>query len=256
MASASVRLAQRIFGDISQQRVLFIGVGEMIELAAEYFSAQNPLSITVANRTLERASHLAQRFGGRAIMLPDLPDQLAAHDIIITSTASQLPLIGLGMVERAVKARKHRPMFMVDLAVPRDIEPEVGELDDVFLYTVDDLAEIVQEGIGSRQLAAAEAEAIIDVRVEKFMHWLQAREAVPTIRALRDHGERLRRHEMEKAIKSLSRGEDPALVLETLSSALTNKLLHAPSHALNSAIGSEREDLEKLLQQLYQIRNT
>ncbi|TSA50529.1 MAG: glutamyl-tRNA reductase [Nitrosomonadales bacterium] len=256
MASAAVRLAQRIFGDISQQRVLFIGAGEMIELAAEYFAAQKPRSITVANRTLERALHLAQRFGGQAIMLPELPEQLAAHDIVITCTASQLPLIGLGMVERAVKARKHRPMFMVDLAVPRDIEPEVGELDDVFLYTVDDLAEIVQEGVGSRQLAAAEAEAIIDVRVESFMHWLEAREAVPTIRALRDHGERLRRHEMEKAQKALARGEDPAQVLEAMSAALTNKLLHGPSHALNSAIGGEREDLEKLLQQLYQIRNS
>jgi len=256
MASAAVRLAQRIFGDLSQQKVLFIGAGEMIELAAEYFVAQNPRAITVANRTLDRAAQLAQRFGGQAIVLSELAEHLAEHDIIITSTASPLPLIGLGLVERAIKQRKHRPMFMVDLAVPRDIEPEVAELDDVFLYTVDDLAEIVQEGMGSRKLAAAEAEAIIDVRVEGFMHWMQSRDAVPTIRALRDHGERLRRHELEKALKHLARGEDPGVVLEAMSAALTNKLLHAPSHALNSAVGADREDLEKLLQQLYQIKNS
>ena len=256
MASAAVRLAQSIFGDISKQHVLFIGAGEMIELTAEYFAAQKPLGITVANRTLDRAMHLAQRFNGNGIVLPELPEHLAAHDIVITCTASPLPLIGLGMVERAIKARKHRPMFMLDLAVPRDIETEVSELDDVFLYTVDDLAEIVQEGMGSRQLAAAEAETIIDMRVDSFMHWLQSREAVPTIRALRDHGERLRRQELEKARKLLARGDDPAQILEAMSAALTNKLLHAPSHALNSASGAEREELEKLLQQLYQIRNS
>lgn len=256
MASAAVRLAQRIFGDLSQQKVLFIGAGEMIELAAEYFAAQTPRAVTVANRTLEHAAQLAQRFGGQAIVLSDLAEHFAAHDIVITSTASPLPLIGLGLVERAVKARKHRPMFMVDLAVPRDIEPEVAELDDVFLYTVDDLAEIVQEGMGNRKLAAAEAEAIIDVRVEGFMHWLQSRDAVPTIRALRDHGEQLRQHELEKALKHLARGEDPGAVLEAMSAALTNKLMHAPSHALNSAVGADREDLEKLLQQLYLINNS
>jgi glutamyl-tRNA reductase len=255
MAAASVRLAQRIFGELSGLKVLFIGAGEMIELCAEHFYAQKPASITVANRTLERGTTLATRLGGNAIMLSDLPDQLAEFDIVVTSTASQLPIVGLGLVERAIKARRHRPMFMVDLAVPRDIEPEVAELDDVFLYTVDDLAEIVQEGIGNRQQAAIEAESIINVRVENFMHWMETREAVPTIRALRDHGERLRRHEMEKALKSLAQGESPEQVLEHFSNALTNKLLHGPSHALNNISGDQREQVEALLRQLYQIRN-
>jgi glutamyl-tRNA reductase len=253
MAAASVKLAQRIFGELHNKNVLFIGAGEMIELCAEYFATQKPASITIANRTLERGQELALKVGGTAILLADLPDRLAQFDIVVTSTASQLPIVGLGMVERAIKARKHRPMFMVDLAVPRDIEPEAGELDDVFLYTVDDLAQVVQEGLGSRKEAAAEAEAIIELRVENFMQWFKTREAVPTIRALRDQAERLRRHELEKAQKMIARGEDPAIVLEALSSALTNKLLHGPSHALSTSKGDDREQLEALLRQLYRI---
>ncbi len=255
MAAASVRLAQRIFGNLQQQKVLFIGAGEMIELCAQHFAAQKPASITVANRTLERGAELAQSVGGNAVLLADLPDRLAEFDIVVTSTASQLPIVGLGMVERAIRTRKHRPMFMVDLGVPRDVEAEAGELDDVFLYTVDDLAQIVQEGLGSRQEAATEAEAIINVRVEHFMHWLTTRDAVPTIRALRDQAERLRRNELEKAQKLLARGEDPAVVLETLSNALTNKLLHGPSHALNNSKSDDRVQLEALLRQLYQLHH-
>lgn len=252
MAAASVKLAQRIFGDLKPLKVLFIGAGEMIELCAEHFAAQKPASITVANRTLERGAALASRFGGQAMLLADLPDQLSDFDIVVTSTASQLPIVGLGMVERAIKIRKHRPMFMADLAVPRDIEAEVADLDDVFLYSVDDLAQLVQEGIGNRQQAATEAETIIDIRVENFMHWLQTRDAVPTIRALRDHADRVRRHEVEKALKQLAKGEDPQRVLEALSNTLTNKFMHAPSHALNNTAGAERETLEALIRQLYQ----
>jgi len=255
MAAASVRLAQRIFGSLHNQKVLFIGAGEMIELCAEHYAAQKPASMTVANRTLERGQELAQKLGGNAMLLADLPDRLAEFDIVITSTASQLPIVGLGMVERAIKARKHRPMFMVDLAVPRDIEPEAAELDDVFLYTVDDLAQVVQEGLGNRQEAAIEAEAIISVRVDHFMHWMKTRDAVPTIRALRDQAEKLRRNELEKAQKLLARGEDPIAVMEALSNALTNKLLHGPSHALNNSQGDEHIQLELLLRQLYQIKD-
>ena len=254
MAAASVRLAQRIFGDLKQQKVLFIGAGEMIELCAEHFATQQPLSITVANRSLERGQDLALKFGASSILLAELPDRLHEFDIVVTSTASQLPIVGLGMVERALKARKRRPIFMVDLAVPRDIEPEAAELDDVFLYTVDDLAQVVQEGLGNRMEAAREAEAIISVRVDNFMQWLKTRDAVPTIRALRDQAEKLRSNELEKAKRLLARGEDPAAVLESLSNALTNKLLHGPSHALNNSRGDEHDQLEILLRQLYQIQ--
>lgn len=253
MAAASVRLAERIFGNLANQHVLFIGAGEMIALCAEHFAAHKPASITIANRSLARGHDLAENLHGQAILLSDLPERLAEFDIVITSTASQLPIVGLGMVERAIKARKRRPIFMVDLAVPRDIEPEVAALDDIFLYTVDDLSQVVQEGLGSRQEAAIEAEAIIVERVDHFMHWLKTRDAVPTIRALRAQAETTRLTELEKAQKALAKGEDPAAVLDALSNALTKKLLHGPSHALNHSSGSEHEELAALLRQLYQI---
>jgi glutamyl-tRNA reductase len=255
MAAAAVKLAQRIFGDIKDQKVLFIGAGEMIELCADHFAAQKPKSMTVANRSIERGSNLADKIGGNAILLHDLPDRLAEFDIVITSTASQLPIVGLGMVERAVKARRHRPMFMVDLAVPRDIEPEVAELDDVFLYTVDDLAQVVNDGMVNRQEAAVNAELIVEARVEAFMQWFKKRDSVPTIKALRDQAEATRQAELEKALKLIQKGESPEKVLETLSNALTNKFLHAPSHALHQAHGDEHVKLEALLRNLYQIKN-
>ena len=260
MAAAAVKLAQRIFGDISQQKVLFIGAGEMIELCADHFAAQKPKSMTIANRTLERGESLAEKImsqgiSSEAILLNDLAHRLSEFDIVITSTASQLPIVGLGMVERAVKARKHRPMFMVDLAVPRDIEPEVAQLDDVFLYTVDDLAQVVNDGMENRQAAALDAETIVTARVEIFMHWLKKRDAVPTIKALRDQAESTRQTELEKALKLIQKGESPEKVLEALSNALMNKFLHAPSHALNQAHGDEHAKLENILKQLYQIKN-
>ena len=255
MAAAAVKLAQRIFGDVSQQKILFIGAGEMIVLCADHFAAQKPKSMTVANRTLERGTSLAEKIGGNAILLNDLPARFAEFDIVITSTASQLPIVGLGMVERAVKARRHRPIFMVDLAVPRDIEPEVAALDDVFLYTVDDLAQVVNDGMENRQTAAINAEMIVQARVETFMQWLKKRDAVPTIKALRDQAEATRQAEFEKALKLMQKGESPEKVLEALSNALTNKFLHAPSQALNLAHGDEHAKLENILKQLYQIKS-
>jgi glutamyl-tRNA reductase len=254
MAAAAVRLSQRIFDRIADQNVLFIGAGEMIELCATHFAAQNPKSITIANRTLARGETLAARFNGRAIRLADLPERLAQFDIVVTSTASSLPLIGLGLVERAIKARRHRPMFMVDLAVPRDIEPEVARLDDVFLYSVDDLAQVVQSGIESRQAAVAQAEAIIETRVQSFMHWVGDRAVVPVIRDLHDSSEALRLAELERARKMLAKGDDPEAVLEALSRGLTAKFLHGPQQALHRAEGDERARLAALLPQLFRGR--
>lgn len=259
MAAAAVKLAQRIFGDLSQQRVLFIGAGEMIELCADHFAAQHPKKITVANRTLERGEQLAEKIRGQglnvqAILLNDLPERFHEFDVVITSTASQLPIVGLGMVERAVKTRKHRPVFMVDLAVPRDIEPEVAKLDDVFLYTVDDLAQVVTEGLGNRQEAAVNAEVIVNARVEHFMQWLKQREAVPTIKALRDQIDLVRKAELEKALKLVQKGESPEKALEALSNALTNKFLHGPSHALNNTHGDAHAHMEHLVKQLFQLK--
>ena len=256
MAAAAVKLAERIFPSIAEQRVLFIGAGEMIELNAVHFAARNPKHITVANRTLERAQTLARRINGHAITLNELPDQLAMHDIIVTCTASPLPILGKGMVERALKQRKHRPLFIVDLAVPRDVEKEVSELSDVFLYTVDDLSEVVRDGLDARQGAVKEAEVIIDSGVNEFIHWMESREVVPTIRALRDHAERQRRSEMEKALRQLTKGENPEKVLESLSAALTNKFLHAPTQTLNQAQANEREALLEAVHRIYHLHSS
>jgi glutamyl-tRNA reductase len=255
MAAAAVKLAQRIFGNLSEQRVLFIGAGEMVTLCAHHFAAQNPKSMAVANRTKERGLELAEKIHAEAILLNDLPEHFADFDIVITSTASQLPIVGLGMVERAIKARKHRPMFMVDLAVPRDIEAEVAQLDDVFLYAVDDLSQVVTDGIENRQEAAVTAEMIVSTRVEAFMHWLQKRNSVPTIKALRNQAETMRTTELERAIKLIQKGESPEKALEMLSLAITKKMLHAPSHALNQSHGDEHERLAQLLRHIYQIKN-
>jgi glutamyl-tRNA reductase len=255
MAAAGVHLAERIFGSVEDQRILFIGAGEMIELCAAHFCARQPKQVTIANRTLERGRALAERFKGEAIRLDELGEHLAQHDIIVSCTASPLPIIGLGMVERAVKARRHRPMFMVDLAVPRDIEVDVGELDDVFLYTVDDLAQVVESGRESRQAAVVEAETIIATRVQDFLGWLQSRDTVPVIRSLRDSAERMRRHEIEHAMKLLAKGEAAEKVLEHLSQRLTNKFLHAPTQALNLAEGADRAELQATAARLFHLHS-
>lgn len=254
MAAAAVRLSQRIFDSISGQHVLFIGAGEMIELCATHFAAQNPKSLTVANRTLERGELLAHRFNGSAIRLADLPAQLANFDIVVSCTASSLPIIGLGLVERAVKARRHKPIFMVDLAVPRDIESEVSRLDDVFLYTVDDLASVVQSGVENRQAAVAQAEAIIETRVQSFMHWIDTRAVVPVIQDLQDSGEILRLAELERARKMIAKGDDIDSVLEALSKGLTAKFLHGPQQALHHAQGEDRTQLVQLLPHLFRTK--
>jgi len=253
MAAAAVKLAARIFPSLKDQNVLFIGAGEMIELCATHFAAQAPARITVANRTLERAEKLAHRFNGSAMELKALPDHLHEYDIVVSSTASSLPILGKGLVERALRARRRRPIFMVDLAVPRDIEPEAGELDGVFLYAVDDLAQIVSANVDARRSAVAQAEVIIDTQVGQFMHWMASRESVPLIRTLRGRADELRREELERAHKMLARGEEPAKVLEALSQGLVNKLMHPPTQALNQTAGEERQALARILARLFRI---
>ncbi|MBI2306875.1 MAG: glutamyl-tRNA reductase [Rhodocyclales bacterium] len=255
MAAASVHLAERIFENIAGQRILFVGAGEMIELCAAHFAARQPKELVIANRTLERGRALAERFGGSVIRLDEVGDRLGQFDIVVACTASPLPIIGLGMVERAIKTRRHRPMFMVDLAVPRDIEIEVGDLDDVFLYSVDDIAQVVESGLESRQAAVVEAEAIIAAQVETFIGWLETRDTVPLIRSLRDSAERMRRHEMEHALKLLAKGENPEKVLDQLAHRLTNKFLHAPTQALNSADASDRETLREAATRLFHLHD-
>lgn len=235
VAFAAVSLAKRIFNQLAEQKVLLIGAGEMIELVARHLKEQGVRDMIVANRTVERARLLADQHQAEAISLTELPERLSEADIIISSTASQLPILGKGAVERALKIRKHRPIFMVDIAVPRDIEAEVGELDDVYLYTVDDLKDIVQENMESRLEAAKEAEKIIDLQVVDFMLWIKSLDSVPTIRALRETTTALGNIELKRAQQRLAAGEDPQKVLEELARALTNKFTHAPSTVLRQA---------------------
>ena len=242
MAAAAVRVAERIFGSLADSDVLFVGAGEMIELTGTHFAARHPKSITVANRTIERGDTLAAKLHGRAMRLAELPEAIARFDIVVSCTASSLPIIGLGMVERAIRQRRHRPMFIVDLAVPRDVEPEVARLDDVYVYTVDDLGKIVQSGSESRQAAVAQAEAIIESRVRAFDTWLRTRAAVPVIQGLKSRADELRVYELERARKLLARGAAPDAVLEQLSQALMNKFLHAPVAALHQASGHDNDD--------------
>jgi glutamyl-tRNA reductase len=257
MAAAAVRLAGRIFETVGGQKILFIGAGEMIELCLRHFAAEKPRAITIANRTLARAEALAAKYAAGnvdTLGLDKLGERLADYDIVVSCTASPLPIVGLGTVERALKARRHRPMVLVDLAIPRDIEAEVGKLDDAFLYTLDDLSDLVAEGMESRQSAVAEADVIIGERVDSFLHWVDSRQAVPTIKALRESAENMRRREMEHALRLLARGDDPARVLDALSHGITNKLLHAPTQLLSHADSEERSRLAQMIERIYQLK--
>ena len=251
MAAAALKLAQQLFGDLRDTKLLLIGVGEMIELAATHFAAHSPKSIVVANRTIERGRELASWFNASAITLQQLPERIHEFDAIITSTASMLPIIGKGMIESALKQRRHKPIFMVDLAVPRDIEHEVGELDDVFLYTLDTLGKIIQQNSEKREAAVAAADSIIDLRTGEFMAWLAARASVPVIQQLRGMANQYRLLELERAKRMLARGEDPAKVIEQLAHGLTNKFLHHPLAALNRTSGAEREALHDAMEKLF-----
>lgn len=244
VAFAAVRMAQHIFADVQRSTALLVGAGETIELVARHLRQAGVAKIVVANRTLARAQTLAQEFNAEAILLEDIPQALASADIVISSTASPLPILGKGMVESALKKRRHKPMFMVDIAVPRDIEEEVGELSDVYLYTVDDLRSIIDENVRSREVAAQQAESLIVTGVEHFMRDLKVLDAVETVTDLRDHVNQLRSEQLEKALKQLEQGQSPAEVLTHFAHIFTNKLLHAPTIALREA--SAEGNLEAL----------
>ncbi len=235
VAYAAVSLAKKIFQNLAEKKVLLIGAGETVELVARHLREQGVRHILVANRTVERAQLLASACQGEAISLAELPERLPEADIVMSSTASQLPILGKGAVESALRARRHRPMFMVDLAVPRDIEPEVGTLDDVYLYTVDDLHQVIEENMQTRVEAAKEAEKIIDIQVVDFMRWVRSLDSVPAIRQLRENAAAVCQAELRRAERRLARGEDPQKVMTQLARAIANKFTHAPSDALKQA---------------------
>jgi glutamyl-tRNA reductase len=252
MAAATVRLASQLFEDITQLNVLLVGAGEMIELMATHFASHHPRSMTVANRSLQRGEALAARFAARfatqgmqTMALADLPQRLGEFDVVVSCTASSLPLIGLGAVERALKSRQklksRRPMFMVDLAVPRDIEPEVKDLRDVYLYTVDDLAGLVQTAGHKRQQAVARAEEIVDAGVKSFAHWMEQRSNVPLIRALNQQADAWQASELARARRMLAKGGDVEAALQSLARGLSAKLLHGALNELHSADDAQRD---------------
>lgn len=254
VAFAAVSLAKQIFTDLNHSQALLIGAGETITLVARHLHEQGIQRLVVANRTLDRAVALAEQFeGSRAILLSDIPRELAGSDIVISSTASQLPILGKGAVEQALKQRKHQPMFMVDIAVPRDIEPQVGELADVYLYTVDDLHEVVAENLKSRQGAAQAAEELVHIGTEEFMLRLRELAAIDVLKAYRRQAEQLRDEELQKAQRLLTAGNNPEQVLASLARGLTNKLLHAPSVQLKKFSAEGRIDALVMAQELFAL---
>lgn len=255
VAFAGVKLAQQIFGDLNNQTALLIGAGETIELSAQHLKEQGIGRLIVANRTLEKAHAIAAQGNGYAIEIKDIPEHLPEADIIISSTASQLPILGKGSVETAILKRKHKPMFMMDLAVPHDIEKEVGSLSDVYLYCVDDLKNIVDDGLQSRREAAEQAEDIIDIQVSHFQTWIRAQDASKTIHQLRQQSDQTREESLQKALASLKNGQTPNDVLERLANDLTNKLLHAPSSTLKQAAADGNNDLLSAAQHLFKLKD-
>lgn len=229
VAYAAVSLTKHIFSTPSELSALLVGAGEMIELVAKHLSELGIGKLTVANRTLERAHAVADAHKAAVITLEDIPDVLGQTDLVISSTASPLPIIGKGSVERVLKQRKHRPILMVDIAVPRDIEPEVAELDDVYLYTVDDLHNVIEENVKSRQVAAREAEDIIASRVLEFDKQVKSLSAVSALKMYRQKAEAVRDELVSKALHDLGNGADAGDVVKQLASQLSNKMMHSPS---------------------------
>lgn len=251
VAYAAVTLAQQIFSDLKQDTALLIGAGETIQLVARHLKEQGIRKLIVANRTLDRAQQLSRELGAEAILLADIPEYLPQADIVISSTASQLPLLGKGAVESALKKRKHKPVFMLDIAVPRDIESEVGDLDDVYLYTVDDLHAVIDQNKKSRQAAADKAREIIAEGLSHYLETQRAQDAAATIRTYRAQAEALRAAELAKAQRALEAGSDPGQVMSQLARSLTNKLLHPPSAALRRASAEGRSQLVASARELF-----
>lgn len=240
VAFAAITLARQIFGDIVPLTALMIGAGETVELAARHLSGAGLSNLIVANRDAHRAARLAAEHGGEGIALGAIPERLHQADIVVSSTASTLPILGKGAVEQALKRRRHRPMFMVDIAVPRDIEPEIGDLRDVFLYTVDDLHDVIDAGLAARRQAAAEAESIIDHQVKEFLAWQRSLDAVETIRAFRGRADAIRATSLAEARRRLARGDSPEAVLDFLARRLSRRLIHQPTVALRRAGREQR----------------
>ncbi|MDX1490225.1 MAG: glutamyl-tRNA reductase [Pseudohongiellaceae bacterium] len=256
VAYAAVSLAEQIFSNLPSLHALLIGAGRTIELVARHLTDKGVKSIVVANRTLQNAVDLAKEFGAEGVLLSDIPEELVKADIVVSSTNSQLPLLGKGAVEDAIKQRRHKPILLVDLAVPRDIEPQVGDIADAYLYSVDDISSVIEDGVKSRAEAAEQAHDIIERGVEEYLRQLRALNAVETLRAFRAKAEGIRQSELEKGLRALENGADPAGVLESLARTLTNKIIHTPSIQMKKASADGRDELIQLTRELFELDET
>lgn len=253
VAYAAVTLAEQIFSDLGSLKALLIGAGHTIELVAAHLRDKGVQHIVVANRTLQNAVELGEKFDAEGVLLSDIPERLIEADIVVSSTNSQLPLLGKGAVESALRKRRHKPILLVDLAVPRDIEPEVGELADAYLYSIDDIRDVIEDSVKSRAEAAEQARVIIERGVEEYQRQQRALNAVHTLRAFREKAENIRDREIEKALRDLQKGEDAIAVVESLARALTNKLIHSPSVQMKKATADGRDEVLLLTRELYEL---
>ncbi len=253
VAFAAVSLAKQIFGDLAEHTALLIGAGETVELALQHLHSHNIGKTIIANRTAARAEKLAANYNSEVITLTEIPDRLSEADITISSTASQLPILGKGAVEAALKARRHRPMAMIDIAVPRDIEPQVSQLSDVFLYTVDNLKEIIDQGMEARQEAAVKAEHIIENQANTFMQKMRGLNAGATISDLRAHTSAIQQSSLDAALAMLKKGEDPEKALQYFAHTFTNKLLHTPSSQLRQASEAGDTEIAEAARKLFKL---
>ncbi len=253
VAFAAVTLAKQIFGKLDQVKVLLIGAGETIELVAKHLLEQGAKQLTVANRSYDRAAALASQFSGQVVSLAQVPQALVDADVVISSTASTLPIVGKGMVEQALKKRRHKPMFFVDLAVPRDIEAQVAELDDAYLYTVDDLQNIVAQNIQSRQSAATQAEAMIQTGVSEFTQWLALQGQVDWVRDYRERCDAVRQELVARALNQIANGQAPEKVMNELATKLSNKLMHSPTRTIRLLLQDETAQPQTLINTLLDV---
>ena len=255
VASSILKVAKSIFGEIKETNILFVGAGDMAELCAKYFTDQKPKQLAIANRSIEKGQLLAEKINCESILLGDVYHQISKYDIVICSTSSQLPIIGLGMIENALKLRKHKPMLLVDLAIPRDVEVETGKMDDIFLYTFDDLAKLAQDGMQNREAEVSKAENIIEEKVLLYKEKIDQKNITPTITSLRNRFENLRKKELLKAEKEISNGEPVKEVMDKLSKTLSRKYLHHPTKAFNELSNQKLEKALALFKKIYKVED-
>jgi glutamyl-tRNA reductase len=255
VASSILKVSKSIFGDITQTSILFVGAGDMAELCAKYFTDQNPRQLTIANRSIEKGKMLAEKINCQSILLGDVHQHISNYDIVICSTSSQLPIIGMGMIQNALQARKHKPMLLVDLAIPRDVEIEIGTLDDIFLYTFDDLAKLAQEGVKNRESEIIKATKIIEEKVQIYREKIEQKTIIPTINLLRNHFERIRKEELLKAEKEINKGASIDEVMDKLSKTLSKKYLHHPTKVFNEFSNQKLEKALAILKKIYKIED-